>query len=674
MASSIGKLVRLNEILDALASRVGIFVVVGLLVAVCISVGWYVQSVVIQLERNHEVLKDAQLRNGYTAISDVNRLVLISQKTATAGRMTPELENDFIAAADVLYVRIDNFKTVMDRGGEFDYGRASIAALERILATADGAINSSFSDPRGITESLLHEAESARQYLVRFLDATRRHSDLVLEQQSIAVRKQQVVVLANLIGFTIVGTGALLLLRREVLERRAREKAEKRVEFLAFFDPLTELPNRVQFQDRLHAILNEDPSVALLYIDLDDFKTINDTYGHAAGDAILRHVATTLSRLAKVRGGFAARLAGDEFAIVVPSVNDTVLSLFCESLVSCASKSFDFEGESLEIKLSIGAATSGQVSERMPIHVDSLCRVADFALYAAKTSGRNRFALYDHDLEDKFLARRSMVEELPRAIEKKQLEVYLQPKVMLDGREVYGFEALVRWGRNNQIVPPSEFIVVAEESGLVVDIDTYVLNEATRLIANWNRIHQKDFSVSINLSALHFSSHKIVERVQDALWRSELSPNLLTLEITETRELRDWQKAGEILDSLNAVGCKISLDDFGTGYSSLAYLRTKQADEIKIDKSLVDELETSDDACQLLSSVIEISQKLELEVVVEGIETEGQAQIVQDMGVLQGQGFLFGRPMTASDALGEAQRSQKFDDRRLEAQVSGARH
>ncbi|MEL7338722.1 MAG: GGDEF domain-containing protein, partial [Planctomycetota bacterium] len=291
MASEIGKIIRLNVILDALASRVGIYFVIGLLFAVCVGVGWYVQTVVTQLERSHEVLKDAQLRNGYTSISDINRLVLVSKKAAILGRMTPDLESDFIAATDVLFVRIDNFRTVMDRGSEFEFGRASIAALERILAIADDAINSGFADPGSTTSKLLEESEHARQNLVKFLDATRRHSDLVLEKQSVAVRKQQVVVLANLIGFTIVGTGSLLLLRREVLGRRAREKAEKRVEFLAFFDPLTELPNRVQFQDRLQVILDNDPSVALLYIDLDDFKLINDTYGHAADPGIEPYLA-----------------------------------------------------------------------------------------------------------------------------------------------------------------------------------------------------------------------------------------------------------------------------------------------------------------------------------------------------------------------------------------------
>ncbi len=663
MVSRIGTITRLNRILDALASRVGIFVVVGLLVTVCIGVGWYVQSVVTQLERNHEVLKDAQLRNGYTAISDVNRLVLVSQNAAISGRATPDLESDFIAAADILYVRIDNFRAVMDRGGEFDFGRSSIAALERILAIADDAINSGFADPKDTTGRLLEESENARRNLVKFLDATRRHSDLVLEQQSIAIRKQQVVVLVNLIGFTFIGTVALLLLRREVLGRRAREKAEKRVEFLAFFDPLTELPNRVQFQDRLQVILNNDPTVALLYIDLDDFKMINDTYGHAAGDAILRHVGKTLSRLAGDHRGFAARLAGDEFAIIVPINDHALLSSFCEGLIARATERFCFEGERLDVSLSIGAATSSQVSERMALHVDSLCRVADFALYAAKSSGRNRYALYNHDLEDKFLARRAMVEELPRAIEKEQLEVYLQPKVMLASRAVYGFEALVRWRRNDRIVPPGEFIVIAEESGLVVEIDTYVLNVATRLIANWNRVHQTDFTISVNLSTLHFGSRRIVERVQDALWQSELPSHQLTLEITETKELRDWEKAGAILDSLSSIGCKIALDDFGTGYSSLAYLRTKQADELKIDKSLVDELESSEDACQLLSSVFKISQKFELEVVVEGIETESQAQIIQEMGVLQGQGYLFGRPLPADEALVEAQKFNHFEGR-----------
>lgn len=661
MVPGTGKTPRLNGNLDALSSRVGISVVVGLLVAVCIGVGSYVQSVVTQLERNHEVLKEAQLRNGYTAISDVSRLILVSQTATNSGQMTADLERDFIAAADVLYVRIDNFRTVIHRASDFDHGRKAIAALDRVLAIADAAIESGFANMRNTTGQLLEEAENARRHLVKFLDATRRHSDLVIEQQSRAIRKQQAVVLANLIGFTIIGTVALLLLRREVIGRRAREKAEKRVEFLAFFDPLTELPNRVQFQDRLQVIMNTDPTVSLLYIDLDDFKMINDTYGHAAGDAILCHVGRILSSLASDHRGFAARLAGDEFAIVVPIDDSAGLSSLCEELMARATERYSFEGETLDVRLSVGAATSSLVSDRMALNVDTLCRVADFALYAAKTGGRNKFTLYDHDLEDKFLARRAMVEELPRAIEKNQLEVYLQPKVALSDRAIYGFEALVRWRRNDRIVPPDEFIVVAEETGLVVDIDTHVLNVATGLISNWNRIHQTDFSISVNLSTLHFNSPRIVERVQDALWQSMLPPDQLILEITETKELRDWEKAGAVLDSLSNVGCKISLDDFGTGYSSLAYLRTKQAHELKIDKSLVDEIESSEDACQLLASVFEISQKFDLDVVVEGIETEDQARIVEQLGILKGQGYLFGYPLPADEALAHALKANSIE-------------
>lgn len=611
----------------------------------------YLQSVIVQLEEDHEVFRDAQIRNGYVAMSDVNRLVVAAQSALQAGEISTDLKREFAVANDMLFVRIDNFKNVMRRSGGFSHGPESIEALQRIVDIGDSAVRDGFPDLEVLVQNLLDGNDTARRNLVKFLDSVRRQGDLVLEQQSYAVRRQQFVVLVSLVGITFVGSVALLFLRREVLGRHAREAAEKRAAFMAYFDPLTELPNRVQFQDRLQSELSSGQPITLLYADLDDFKLINDTYGHGVGDAVLKHVGSILDQHTKRHDGFAARLAGDEFAVVVPNDDQDALLALCETLIGRVTEPLPVNGETIVIGISIGLATSSQVTQRMSLNVDTLNRVTDFALYAAKGEGRNQFMVYDHNLEAKFLERRSMIEELPMAILNKSLEVHLQPKVELTRRNVYGFEALVRWRRNGRIVSPNDFILIAEESGLIVDIDIFVLNAASEVVAEWNTEYGTDYSVSVNLSTLHLNSARIVELVQDALWQSNLPPNLLTLEITESTEIRDWGQANSTIDALRRVGCQISLDDFGTGFSSLAYLRSTKADELKIDKSLVDELECSLQARQLLSSVFDIAKNLDFKVVVEGIETGDQCIILQSMGAEFGQGYLFGRPLPALEAL-----------------------
>ena len=456
----------------------------------------------------------------------------------------------------------------------------------------------------------------------------------------------------------------MLLLRREVLGRHARDKAEKRVAYLAYFDPLTELPNRTQFQERLQAWLNDRLAFSLLFVDLDDFKSINDTYGHAAGDAVLRRVASMLSHHATRMNGFAARLGGDEFALVVPGDCIEHVTSLCETLLLQSSNRIKFDGETFGIGVSIGASTTGQVMETMFATLDSLCRVTDFALYTSKSAGRRRFTIYDHMLGDKFLERRAMIDELPRAIEQGMLEVYLQPQVILPQAGVRGFEALVRWRRGKELIPPDSFITVAEESGMVVEIDRYVLNCAVKAIAEWNKLHDTRFSVSVNLAAVHFGSERIVAWVEEALWHSALAPKLLTLEITETMVLKDWDRARRVIDQLKALGVRISIDDFGTGYSSIAYLQTMGADEIKIDRSLVNHVETSDKSRMLLSSILDIARNLGLQVVVEGIETEGQAKLVHEMGVNWVQGFLFGLPQPHASALKEFTGAETTDPTR----------
>ena len=645
---------KLEVVLDALASKLGIVSAVGLLFGICFGVALYLQSVVTQLEKDHEVFEDRQVRNGYVAISDMQRLVRVAQQGVNRGGFDARLGREFQEAADILYVRVDHFRSVLKSGSDLAEGELAIEALQDIVEMADSAIAAKFPDPINLVDRLLRESARARAHLVKFLDIMRRQADQVLVEQSYVVRKQQRIVIANLAGLTLVGSVALLFLRREVLGRRAREKAEKRVAFLAFFDPLTELPNRTQFQDRLSESLSQKQALALVYIDLDDFKLINDTYGHPTGDMVLGHVAALLRDEARELNGFAARLGGDEFALVIPSSDLEILTNLCDRIIAKCRDPLLLEGETVNFGVSIGLVTSQQIGTQEALTVNLLSRVADFALYTSKASGRNKYTVYDQDLERKFWDRRRLIEELPKAITNQELEVHLQPKVILETGEVFGFEALVRWRRDKKLLSPAEFILVAEESGLVVDVDHFVLDRATQLISDWNDKHGTSFSVSINLSALHFSSQRIVHWVEQSLWNAALRSDAVTLKITETMEMRDWKKARHVITELKALGCKIAIDDFGTGFSSLAYLRTMHADELKIDRSLVEELETSEKARLMLTSVLDIARNLELDVIVEGIETQEQADILLAMGARSGQGYFFGRPTPPIDAMSAA--------------------
>ncbi len=653
-----GKYPNNGSVADAFASRGGLAIAVALLMAICV---WAVQTVeqsVSQLERDQRVFTDRQLRNGFVAMSDIQRVLLVAKEAKVAGRFSDAQKADFVEAVDILFVRKDNFERVLKVGDTLVSAESAVAALNALIDIADQAIASNYTDVDALVDALLTASAEAREHLVLFLDDMDRTQSAVLRNQSKAVAEQRTVVLASLAALTLLAVLAMVFLRREVAARRAREKAERDVQFLAYFDQLTQLPNRTQFQDRLERRLSKSTPTALLFVDVDAFKAINDTHGHGAGDAILKHVANVLAQKAERARGFAARLGGDEFAVVLPTEHMAQLKQTCGDILETLSGGYRYDGEEISLSVSIGLSTLTQLGETRAPSVDALCRVTDFALYASKSNGRKQFTLYDNALEQRFLQRRAIIEELPAAIQNEDLLVYFQPKVALKGGLTYGFEALVRWKRHGTLMPPDEFIGVAEESGLILELDRAVLFTAVKLIARYNQAYRAAFSVSVNLSALHFSSPRIVAWIEQALATSELEARLLTVEITETVEMSDWKQARDIIARIRALGVRISIDDFGTGYSSLSYLRTTSADELKIDRSLVEKVETSDKARFLLDAVLDMANNLELEVVVEGIETAEQAQTLMEMGADFGQGFLYGRPVPAEDALAALSHSQ----------------
>lgn len=651
----------------ALATRRGFWIAVVMLAAftsaAAIEFRRYAASILdVQAE-----IKTHQTTGSQSALNEIARLNgEIFSALTTKGPSAPDLSG-LQTALDTLFLRADHIAKRIDwlKDGTvlagFDNAdevlqesQATVFAIRALVATADDALAAA--DPVTALQKVevAQAIEAARGASFRYLDHITRMTGVLMRQQTEKVLYLNRATLAFLAIVAVAGVISLHMLRLEVQGRKEREKAERRADRLAYFDSLTGLANRVQFQDRVDEFLGPNAKGAFVLIDLDGFKGINDRHGHAAGDAVLKQIAHKIRKEAELAGGIAARLGGDEFAVFMPTDDTHSLQAFCHRLVSLCAVPAEFGGTPIQAGVSVGLATTTQVSKAAPKSYDRMMRVADFALYASKGAGRGRYTLYDSDLERQMDERRTLLKELPKAIENHELEVFLQPKVKMATGDVLGFEALVRWQRNGTLLGPAQFITLAEDSNRIQEIDAYVLDRAVGIVADWNELHGTCFEVSVNLSGGHFVSQNSLPFVREALARHDFAAELLTLEITETVQLGSWDIAEKIVSELKAMGCRISIDDFGTGYSSLVYLRTISADELKIDKSLIDEIEVSQEARFILDAVLDLASSLGLDVVVEGIERDEQRAFLHGLGCEIGQGYLFGKPLAAAEALTEA--------------------
>jgi diguanylate cyclase (GGDEF)-like protein len=410
---------------------------------------------------------------------------------------------------------------------------------------------------------------------------------------------------------------------------------------LAYHDPLTGLPNRTLFYQRIGRAfhgLAESNGFAVLCLDLDGFKPINDMLGHATGDALLRQFA---ARLTKALGPHdtAARMGGDEFAILhIGGDEESALDL-AHKLADLCQQPFDFDGEVVSVAVGIGIAhapTDGA-------DTDALLHSADLALYSAKRGGRGAVKAYAPDLDRAAGDRRRLEAELRRAIENGEFELHYQPILDLKGGSFAGFEALIRWQHPERgRISPAEFIPVAEESGLIIMIGEWALREAFAEAARW----PADLRVAVNVSTIQLRRGNLVATVMNALAQSGLAPGRAEIEITESVFLENSEQSLDALRQLRALGVRIALDDFGTGFSALSYLLAFPFDKLKIDGSFVRALESSDGAATIVSSVADIGARLGMSTTAEGIETAEQLRAVYAAGYAEAQGYLISRPMT----------------------------
>jgi diguanylate cyclase (GGDEF)-like protein/PAS domain S-box-containing protein len=444
--------------------------------------------------------------------------------------------------------------------------------------------------------------------------------------------------------------GALLAIEGFVTDITERKQAEELVQHMADYDTLTELPNRNHLYDRLLNVIRNDEGqgnpFALLLMDLDRFKEINDTLGHHRGDLLLQQVGARLKRLL-FTPDLVARLGGDEFAILLPrlaKVED--IHVVIQKIQSALQPPFMIDGLPIAVEASIGVAL-------YPEHggnPDSLLQRADVAMYTAKQTGRN-CVIYDSK-DDQYSPRRlALMGELRRAIDHEQLRLYYQPKIDLKTRRVVGVEALVRWQHPEYgFIPPDQFIGPAERTGQIRPLTQWVLETALRQCQAWRR-SGIEIGVSVNLSARNLQEAGLVERVAELLQRAGGAPNRLALEITESAIMADPNIAMEVLTRLSQMGVRLSIDDFGTGYSSLSYLKRLPVDEIKIDKSFVIGMESDENDAVIVRSTIDLAHNLGLKVIAEGVENQTLWEKLSALGCDEAQGYYMSRPLPMEEVV-----------------------
>ena len=476
-----------------------------------------------------------------------------------------------------------------------------------------------------------HASEAPAQVLAEQAEFMRRH-----ETGTHYYELNDGRVIASVCNLT--SNGGWVATFEDVTERR---QAEAKIMHMARHDALTDLPNRILFREKMEQALAQGQKLAVLFLDLDRFKTVNDSLGHPVGDALLCAVT---KRLQKAVGGadMVARLGGDEFAIVQMGADPADASELAARIIEMISDSFEIAGHQVVIGVSVGIAVAPADGRQS----DQLLRNADMALYRAKSEGRGTYHFFQAEMDAQMQARHALEHDLRKALTAGEFELYYQPIVELGTGKVTSFEALIRWNHPTRgVVGPGDFISVAEEIGLIVPLGDWVLKQACRDAAAW----PAPLSVAVNLSAAQFRNPTLALSVVSALGASGLAANRLELEITETVLLQDERAVLDTLHQVRQLGVRISMDDFGTGYSSLSYLRSFPFDKIKIDRSFIRELGKRDDCIAIIRAVARLGSNLGMVTIAEGVETPEQLEILRGEGCTHAQGYLFSPPRPVSE-------------------------
>jgi diguanylate cyclase (GGDEF)-like protein len=452
-------------------------------------------------------------------------------------------------------------------------------------------------------------------------------------------------------GFVVVSEGHYLgVANGHDLLNIITQRKQAELYYLAHYDSLTGIPNRALLADRLEHACREAERrgslVALLFIDVDRFKQINDSLGHGAGDAVLRMVVERLKVSARSNDTI-ARLGGDEFVILMENLEDpSDIEVIAQRLVDSMQEPIEWNDHSLLVTLSIG----GAIFPKDDTDLSPLLAKADAAMYEAKSSGRNTFRMYSPDTAMYDPASLSLENELRLAIERDELLLHFQPQVNLQRMDFSGVEALVRWCHPERgLISPANFIPLAEESGLIVPLGEWVLRKAINQLNIWHGYGLSDLRMSVNISALQFRQENFAGFLKGLLEEYGVDGRQIELELTESALMQDVHEAKKTLDEIKSLGVKLAVDDFGTGFSSLSYLQRFPIDRLKIDQSFVRDIEHSPANESIVRAIVALAESLSLDVVAEGIETAVEKAMLEKIQCREGQGYLFARPLTAED-------------------------
>ena len=445
---------------------------------------------------------------------------------------------------------------------------------------------------------------------------------------------------------------------QDVTERRL---AEEHVRRLANYDTLTGLANRNLFRTRFEESITKarrnNEQLAVLFIDLDRFKVINDTLGHAAGDSLLREVATRLNRSVRSRDAMArtvrdgenaavARLGGDEFIVLLSDLAQPGdAGRVADRILEALKKPVVIDGQECWVGASIGIASFPDDGDS----AEMLLARADAAMYEAKTAGRGVWRVYQPSLSNPSMETLRLEGDLRKAVERGELRLYWQPIVDISTGKIAGSEALMRWQRGDKLVSPAEFIPLAEETGLIIPMGEWALDTACRQLAEWNKAGLDDIYVGVNITSKHVQQRDLLKVIKQVLGSCGLPPDRLAIEITETGLMDFVDSTLRVLNSLRELGVRVAIDDFGTGYSSLSYLKRFPIDNVKIDRSFIKDIPHDEDDVAITQAVIAMAHSLGLKVIAEGVESEEHVTFLRDHGCEQAQGYLFGAPMSAEE-------------------------
>ncbi len=479
--------------------------------------------------------------------------------------------------------------------------------------------------------------------------------------------------LAGLASLTLRKAGeAEAELRREITQR---EQAEERIRYLAYYDALTGLPNRQFFKERLrqamHQADRDGRMVGMLLLDLDAFKEVNDTLGHGVGDLLLQSVGERLANCVRTvdsvsrPGGdnppeAVSRFGGDEFTVLLQNVRNVhEVANVAERILKALEDPFVLEGHELFIGASIGISLYPSDSQE----ADGLLRCADMAMYRAKERGKNNHQCFTESMNADVVKRITLANALRKALKREEFVLYYQPQLETRTRRVVGVEALIRW-QNPELgmVPPGEFIEVAEQTGLIVPIGDWVLRSACHQNKRWQAAGLPAVRVAVNVSGVQFKRQRLTEGVAAALRESGLDPQYLELEITESAMMEDEEEAAQTLRELKEMGLRVALDDFGTGYSPLSYIKRFPVDTVKIDRSFIGEIDSDPDAQAIATAIIAMARALNLKVVAEGVETAEQERTLREQGCDEVQGYLYSPPVPPDEIPAFLRRATGVDE------------